>query len=418
MSMDKMIEKKKWSPKTIAAVSGIGIAAVCVFCLILFSDATTKLNVKADTITVSDVRRAPFQELITVSGTIEPYQTVFLDLTEGGRIVARYVEEGAFVKAGQALLKMDNPNLSLQVMSTQSNFMLAESQLRQTRLTFEQNRLSKESQLLDIEMRLADQKRKFDVSTALFDKKLIARNEFESTRDQYEALVKNRDLMREMLQKDSLTNLQLVEQSETNVARSKAYLQLIESQLAQLTVKAPISGQLTAFEAEIGQTLTPGHKLGRIDNTDAFKIKAEVDEHYIARVRQNLTGTCEFNGRTYGVRIVTVFPQVANGRFMVDLAFTGTPPEGIRRGQTVHIMLELGGVSDAVQIDAGAFFASTGGHWIYVVDPSGQSAQKRTITLGRQNPQSYEVLDGLRPGEKVVTSSYEHFDTIDKLIFN
>jgi HlyD family secretion protein len=414
--MDRIIEKKTWPLKRIVLASGIGIVCVLILCIILFSDTNAKLNVEADKVTISDVRRAPFQEFIPISGTIEPFQTVYLDLTEGGRVISKFVQEGAFVNAGDPLVKLDNPNLSLQVMNTQSNFMLAESQLRQTRLTFEQNRLYKESQLLDIDVRLSDQKRKFDVSSVLFEKKMLAKNEFESSKELYESLLKNRTLMMEMLRQDSLTNLQLVEQSETNVGRSKAYLQLIESQLAHLTVTAPIKGQLTSLDAEIGQTVAPGHKLGRIDNTDAFKIKAEIDEHYISRVHENLQGDCEFNGKSYRVSIKTVFPQVTNGRFMVDLVFNDAQPSGIRRGQAVHVRLQLGDVSEAMQVDAGAFFSTTGGRWIFVLDRSGQYAVKRQISIGRQTPLSYEVLGGLQPGEKVVTSSYEHYENIEKLI--
>lgn len=414
--MDRKIEKRTWATKKLVTVAVAGCLFVFAAVFLAFSDTSSKLNVQSDRITVCEVTRGPFQEFIPIAGTVEPFQTCYLDLTEGGRVVKKFAQEGAFVKAGDPIIRLDNPNLSLQVMNTQSTFMLAESQLRQTRLTFEQNRLNKENQLLDINVRLSDQKRKYDVITTLFEKNMAARNEYESIKEFYESLLKSRGLMLEVLKKDSLTNLQLVEQSETNVGRSKSYLQLIESQLASLTVRAPIKGQLTSLDAEIGQSVTQGHKLGRIDNTDSFKIRAEIDEHYISRVKEHLTGEYEFNGKTYTLTIKTVYPQVSGGRFAVDLAFSGQEPEGIRRGQTVHVKLQLGDKSEAVLIPTGGFFASTGGQWIFAVDKSNTFAVKRPITIGRQNPQFYEVLAGLQTGEKVVTSSYDQYEAIDRLI--
>jgi len=414
--MDRKIEKRTWTKERLVTAAVAGGLLVFAVVLLAFSDTSSKLNVELDRITVCEVTRAQFQEFIPISGTVEPFQTCYLDLTEGGRVAKKFVQEGAFVKVGDPIIRLDNPNLSLQVMNTQSTFMLAESQLRQTRLTFEQNRLYKENQLLDINVRLSDQKRKYDVSKMLFEKEMAARNEYESIKELYESLLKSRELMLEVLRKDSLTNLQLVEQSETNVGRSKSYLQLIESQLASLTVRAPIKGQLTSLNAEIGQSVTQGHKLGRIDNTDSFKIRAEIDEHYISRVKEQLTGEYEYNGTTYTMTIKTVYPQVTAGRFAVDLAFSGKQPEGIRRGQTVHVKLQLGDVSEALLVPTGGFFASTGGQWIFVVDRSNAFAVKRPITIGRQNPQFYEVLAGVQPGEKVVTSSYDQYEAIDRLI--
>jgi HlyD family secretion protein len=416
LTMDRILDKKIWTLKRIVTVSSIASFILFILFFLVLNDTSTKLNVEKERITLYKLRRAPFQEFIPISGSVEPFQTVYLDLTEGGRVIEKYIQEGAFVKAGDPIVRLDNPNLSLQVMNTQSNFMLAESQLRQTRLTFEQNSLYKENQLLDINVRLSDQKRKYDVSKMLFEKGMLARNEYESSKELYESLLKSRELMVELLKKDSLTNLQLIEQSETNVERSKSYLQLIESQLASLTVKAPINGQLTSLDAEIGQSVSLGYKLGRIDNIDSFKIRAEVDEHYIARVHEHLTGEYEFNGNTYDMIIKTVYPQVTDGKFAVDLAFIGERPDGIRRGQTVHVKLQLGDVSEALLIPTGGFYASTGGQWIFVVDQSEKSAVRRPIKIGRQNPQYYEVLEGLRAGEKVVTSSYDNYGDIEKLI--
>ena len=416
--MDRLIEKKKWPlKKIIILLAAIGIP---LFILIAFviSDKSSKLNVEKERITISEVKRAPFQEYIPVSGTVEPFQTFFLDLSDGGRIVQKYVQEGAFLKAGDPIIKLDNPNLSLQLMSTQSSFLLAESQLRQTILTFEQNSLAKENQLLDVNVRLLNQKRTYNNAKALFEKGYSSQNEYESAKEQYEYLVKSRELMVEVLKKDSLTYKQLVVQSETSIASSKSYLDLVKSQMDNLTVKAPIKGQLTSLEAEIGQSVGNGYKLGQIDNTDSYKIRAEIDEHYISRVHEGLLGDYDNDGKTVSLTVKTVYPQVINGKFYVDLIFNGNQPEGIRRGQTVHVKLQLGDSSEALLVENGGFYSTTGGQWIFLVNKSGSFAEKRQIKIGRQNPQYYEVLDGLKPGDKVITSSYENYGDIEKLILN
>ncbi|MCX6161326.1 MAG: efflux RND transporter periplasmic adaptor subunit, partial [Ignavibacteriae bacterium] len=212
------------------------------------------------------------------------------------------------------------------------------------------------------------------------------------------------------------TSTQLVKQSKDNFERSKTYLKLVEDQLANLTVRAPIKGQLTSLNAEIGQSVGSGYKLGRIDNTDSYKVRAEVDEHYIARVREGQTCEYNFNGKVYQLNVKTVYPQVSNGKFLIDLLFSQVQPEGIRRGQTVHIRLQLSDVSSAILIENGGFYSATGGQWIFVIDNSGSFAVKRSIKIGRQNPQFYEILGGLKPGEKVITSSYENYGDIEKLI--
>ena len=303
-------------------------------------------------------------------------------------------------------------------MSTQSSFLLAESQLRQTILTFEQNSLSKENQLLDLDVRLQNQKRIYNNTKSLFEKGYSSQNEYESSKEQYEFLLKSHELMLQVLKKDSLTYKQLVAQSETSIASSKSYLDLVKSQMDNLTVKAPIKGQLTSLQAEIGQSVGQGYKLGQIDNTDSYKIRAEIDEHYISRVHEGLLGDYDSDGKTISLTVKTVYPQVINGKFYVDLIFKGNQPGGIRRGQTVHVKLQLGDSSEALLVENGGFYSTTGGQWIFLVNKSGSFAEKRQIKIGRQNPQYYEVLDGLKPGDKVITSSYENYGDIEKLILN
>ncbi len=414
--MDKIIEKKKWTTKKISIILASSLFVLFLLFTFVFADRKSKLNVEKEKITITEVKRASFQEFIPITGTVEPIQTFYLDLADGGRVVQKFVQEGAFLKVGDPIVKLDNPNLSLQVMSTQSSFLQAESMSRQTRLTFEQNLLNKQDQLLNLNLNLFNQERTYKNNKVLFEKGMISKNEYEDGKEKYETLLKSKELVLEVLKRDSLTFTQLVQQSESNVEMSKNYLNLVKDQLANLTVKAPIKGQLTSLNAEIGQSVNSGYRIGQIDNIDSVKVRAEIDEHYISRVTEGQTGEYQLDEKSYTLKIKTVYPQVTNGRFYVDMVFTSNKPKGIRRGQTVHIKLQLGGLSDAVLVESGGFYSTTGGQWIFVVDKSESFAVRYPIKIGRQNPLYYEILEGLKPGQKVVTSSYDTYGDIGKLI--
>ena len=414
--MDRQIEKKRFTPKKIALYGAGLLFLFFVLYVFVFSDQSRKLNQNKDRLSISAVSQGKFQDYIPITGEVEPIKTFFLDLTDGGKVVKKFVEEGAILKAGDPIVKLDNPNLTIQVMNTQSNFINAESQMRQNRLIFEQNQLSKQNQMLDINRNLLNQKRTFENNKALYEKNLISKNDYEISKEQYEYYVKSKELTLAVLKADSLTNLQLMETAKVTLKKNQEYLKLVENQLANLTVTAPISGQLTSLKAEIGQNIGGNYRLGQIDNSESYKIKADIDEHYISRVKAGQTGVYEFDGKSYVLTIKSVFPQVTGGKFQVEMYFEGAGPKGIRRGQTVHIKLDLGGESDAILVEAGGFFQTTGGQYIYVVDNSGSFAVKRSIKIGRQNPQFYEVLSGLQPGEKVITSSYENFGDAEKII--
>jgi len=414
--MDKVIEKKIWTKNRIILLSVAVLFVLFTLYTFVFSDSSSKLNVEKERITISEVKRAPFQEYIPVTGTVEPIQTFYLDLSDGGKVIQKYVEEGAMLKVGDPIIKLDNPNLSLQVMSTQSSFLQAQSVSRQTRLNFEQNMLTRRNQLLDLNLSLLLQERNYKNNKSLFEKGMISKNEFDESKEKYETSIKSMELLNEVLKKDSLTYLQLVQQGEADIEMSKNYLGLVQNQLANLTVCAPIKGQLTSLNSEIGQSVGAGFRLGQIDNIDSFKVRVEIDEHYISRVREGQTGEYEYDSKIFTLKIKTVYPQVANGRFFVDMMFEGKQPNGIRRGQTVHVKLELGDSSEALLVENGGFYSTTGGQWIFVINKSGTEAERRQIKIGRQNPLYFEVLEGLNPGEKVVTSSYDNYGEIDKLI--
>jgi HlyD family secretion protein len=414
--MDRKIEKKNWTPKRILTYGGGGLLFIFIIYLLIFADKSSKLNVESDRITVSEVKYGPFQEFIPITGTVQPIKTFFLDVSEGGRVVKKYIEEGDFVNVGDPIIKMDNAELTLSVIYNQANVFSQINSLRSTRLSMEESKLNLRSQILDIEYNLIDKRRTYENDKVLFEKNLISKNEFDRAKEQYDFAVQKKDLTLETFKQDSLFRTQQISQLEQSVETLQSNLGVTKTQLENLTVRAPIKGQLTALNAEIGQSIARGENLGRIDVIDSNKVRASIDEHYIARVMPGQMGEFTFAGNDYKLIIKTVFPQVTNGRFEVDMHFVGVVPNGIRRGQTLQIKLELGEPDKAITIDRGGFYQTTGGQWIFVVDKSGDYATKRNIKLGRQNTNSFEVLDGLKPGEKVITSSYETFGDVEKLI--
>jgi len=356
-----------------------------------------------------------FQDYIPVTGEVMPIETFFLDVVEGGRVIQKYVEEGAYLKVGDPIIKLENANLALSMIYNQTQVVQQENNLRTFKLALEQNKLNLQTQILNLNLQIQNQKRIYELNKKLYEKNLIPQNDFESSRDQYDYLVKSRNLSLQSYSLDSLSREGQIKQLEVTVKQFHNNMKLIEDQFSNLTVRAPINGQLTALHAEIGKSIAPGQNIGQIDDTTASKVRVDVDEHYIARVHEGQTGEWAFDDHLYKLKVKKVYVQVTNGRFQADMIFLGDAPQGIRRGQTVHIKLELGGLTSAVLIETGGFYSTTGGQWIFVVDKSGMFAVKRQIKIGRQNPQYYEVLEGLRAGEKVVTSSYENFGDIEKL---
>jgi len=416
--MDKKIEKKKWTPKKIAAYVSVGVFVFLVLYIFVFGDHSRKLNVDEERITISTVSFEPFQEFIPVTGEVEPIETYYLDVAEGGRVVEKYVDEGAFLEIGDPIIRLENPSLALSIMYNEAQVFQTMNSLRGVRLSMEQNSLRLQGQLLDLEYDILKQKRKFRNNQKLHEKNLISEIEFEESRDDFEYLIHLRELTLETNRKDSLFRLEQIKNLEFNVARMQKQLEMTSAQMQNLTVRAPIKGQLTALMAEIGQSINRGQNLGRIDDIEHYKIRVQVDEHYLARVAPGQFGEFTFANEVYKLIIKKVYVQVNNGRFEVDMHFIDTFPEGIRRGQTVRIKLELGDLSDAVTLARGGFFQTTGGQWAFVVDKSGEFAERRNISLGRKNTQVYEVLEGLLPGDKVITSSYDNYAEVEKLVIN
>ena len=417
--MDRKLEKRKWPPTKIAF---IGIAAILASSLLYgLLRNPRKLNVETDRITISTVEQGPFQEFIPVRGTVLPLKTVYLDLLNGGRVENVFVEEGSFVEKGDEILQLANADLQLEVMSQEAKLADQMSESRNARLSMEQNQLRSRQDLAEIEFKIQSAKRQFDRYSGLSEKDriaMISRHEFEKMKDEYEFQLMRRKLRVETQHQDSLLSVLQINRIEHSLEQMQRNMQIVRGSLDNLILRAPISGQLSLLDAEVGETKNSGERLGQVDVLDGFKVRAAIDEHYIARIAKGQRGEFEPTGSdvSFALSVRKVYPEVREGRFEIDMIFNGLEPVGIRRGQTLHIRLELGDLEDAVLLARGGFYQESGGNWVYVLDESGRLASKRPIRLGRQNPRVFEVLEGLKPGEQVVTSSYDNFGDMDMLV--
>ncbi len=413
--MDRRIEKKKWPPKRIAVVGGAGLFTIFII-YALVANTGSRLNVEAGRLTVSTVVRGPFQEYIPVNGVVQPIRTFYLDAVEGGRIEERFVEAGAFVRKGDRILRMGNTNLQLDVMYREALSYEQINNARNTSITIEQNTISVRQEVAEAEFQFQQASRNYLRDSTLFDRGLTSPMEFKRSQDEYAYWKERKAISLAHWQQDSLLRVNQLGQLDASIRRMTANLELTRKNLENLTLRAPIGGQLSSLNAEIGQSKSAGERLGQIDVLDSFKVRVPVDEFYIARVSPGQTGLCELAGDTFALTIRKVYPEVREGRFEVDMEFSSKVPGGIRRGQTLQIRLELGRLEEAVMVPRGGFYQKTGGQWIYVVDESGDFAVRRSIRLSRQNPQVFEVLEGLSAGERVVTSSYDSFGDADRLV--
>ncbi len=416
MGMDRQLEKKKWPPRRIAALAGAAVFVLVLLYLFLFQFNKATLNVETDRITVSTVEKGPFLEYIPIQGIVMPISRYALQSQEGGRVEKRFMEAGTMVKAGDPIVELVNTDLLLNIMWREADFIQQSNQLRQTRLNMEQYRQQLRQMMNGIENDLAKQKTTYDRTQALYKDQLVSELDFEKIRLDYEYMIRNRDIMAESQKKELEYREEQVKSLEDQLSRMDVNLQTSKKKLDALVIRAPISGQLTMLEAEIGQFKASGADIGQIDVIDAYSVRAQIDENYITRVEAGKKGDFDLAGKTYDLRVRRVFPAVRDNRFEVDLDFVGAAPPDLRRGQTLHVKLELGDLTEAVLVARGGFWDATGGNWIYKLDGSGRTALKHPIRLGRYNPQVYEVLEGLQPGDRVITSSYESFGDMERLV--
>lgn len=414
--MDKKIAKKTWTPKRIALIGGAALFVA----LVAYGFSTTtggkKLNVEREKLTIADVTEGDFQELISVTGNVMPRTTIYLDAVEGGRVEEVFVQEGAMVEAGQPLLRLSNNDLLMRLLGNEASLAEQVSYLQNARFQVEQSRINLNQQLIQMDYEIQRLQRQHARNQELYEKQLISDQTFEQTRDELDYWRRRRQFTVDAYRADSLSQTARIDQMAETVDRMRGSFALLKEAEANLTFRAPRTGHLTMLQAEIGELRNPGSRFGQIDVLDeGYKVRAAIDEFYITRVQRDQRGVGDQNGREYEMRITRVYPEVREGRFEVDLEFVGETPE-IRRGQTLRFRLEMSDPSRAVLVPRGGFYQTTGGNWIYVLDESGDYAEKRFIRLGRQNPTHYEVLEGLRPGERVVTSSYDTFGDADRLV--
>jgi len=418
MSMDRKIERKWYQKRQVWWSGGGALVVLILVTLVLTTDSQSRLNVETERITISTVERGPFQVYIPLTGTVMPIRTVYLDAMEGGRVEAVIREAGSFVNKGDTILHLSNASLLLDIMNREAQLFEQSNNLRNTRLAMQQNALDLEGQLLDLKRQLQTSERAYSQNQRLFEKRLISQDQFNDSRDQYEYVKRRHELTLESQRQDSLFRTLQIEMLEASVSRIQSNLTIVRQNFENLYLRAPVTGQLTSLNAEVGESKMRGERLGQIDILDGFKVRAGVDEHYITRVQVGLEGEFDLAGKTYTLSIIRVYPEVRDGRFEVDMEFVGDVPQDIRRGQTAHVRLELSDVTECVLLPRGGFYQSTGGRWVFVLDGSGDYAVKREIRLGQQNPRMFEVLDGLQPGDRVVTSSYDNFGDVDKLVLN
>lgn len=413
--MDRVIAKKRWSTKRLLTIGGIAAIAALIFFSIYFTSGNRRLNVNTERITISEVKKGSFQETIPVNGIVLPLTTIYLDAQEGGRMEQKYVEDGAVMKQGDPILRLSNPDLELTLANQETSVFNVLTQMQIARNNSQQNTVSRLNQMAEVDNALKDAERIYKLNKELYEKKAIGSQEFRKSENDYNYQVRRKKLTEEIMQQDSATNKIQVDQQEQTYVNMKKALALMQRKVGDLVVRSPIDGQLTSFDAEIGQNIAPSTRLGQIDVLDGFKVRAEIDEHYISRIITGLTGTFSFAGKGYKLKIKKVYTQVTNGRFQVDMEFVGEEPRGVRRGQTLQILVALSDETEAVLLAKGGFYQQTGGNWIFKVADNGV-AYKQDIQLNRQNTDYYEVISGLKPGDKVVTSSYENYGNMQELV--
>ncbi len=414
--MDRKIENKGKKWRRLAWISVSALLVVLVFYQIVFGDKSSRLNVEVDKITVEKVREDAFLDFIAVIGTVEPIQTIFLDATEGGRVEEIYRREGGMVEIGEPLARLSNTTLLLDISNHETNYARTVNDMRMFRVQLEQQNLTYRNQLLELELALRQHERRYRNNNVLMEQNHISKEEYEISKEQYEISKRRLALYRESYEQDSIYRVLQLDAMETSLRNMEENMKLVYQRLEAMELAAPVYGELATLNLEIGQMVNRGERLGRINILDSYKLRVEIDEHYISRVTQGLTGDFEFAGNRYDLVITRIYPEVQAGRFSVDMEFVNGVPDQMRIGQTFRIRLELGESRNAILIPRGGFYQSTGGQWVYVVDPSGSFAYRRDIRIGRQNPRFYEVLEGLEPGERVIVSSYDNFGNVDRLV--
>ena len=419
--MDIKLEKKKglkaiFQKKNLVWV---GVAALALFIgWLVFRDNSSTLRVDAQLLNIATVEQGEFNDYVRLTGSVQPMTTVQLSPLESGVVERIVAEEGTSVKRGDVILEMSNNSLSMQILQSEADLAEKQNILRNTMISMEQERLALRQEKLQLDLEVSRLKRTFEQNQSLYNDKLLAREDYLRSKEDYELAVGRRNLVLERQRQDSLYRSSQVTQMEESLLSMQRNMELIRQRVDNLKVKAPIDGEVGMLDAVLGQSLAQGANIGQVNDLTTYKVQAHIDEHYIDRITTGLVASFERQDTRYEMQLRKVYPEVRNGQFKADFRFVGDAPENIRSGQTYYLNLQLGEAAEAVLIPRGSFYQATGGRWIYVVDASGEKAYRREIRIGRQNPQYYEVIEGLQPGEKVITSSYDNFGNNEVLILN
>ena len=415
--MDRVIEKTKGQKlkKYLPYIAG-GCLLVCIVCWLIFGNHATTLRVNKDEVTISEVKKTEFKDYVRTNGQVMPIQVVQISPEEGGIVMEKVVEEGTMVHKGDVIVRLSNSNLDLQILNAEAELAEKQNMLRNTQVAMQQDRLSNQTEQAQLMIDTQRKQRTFEQNKRLYAEKLISKEDYLKSQEDYQLSQKKRSLIGRRLQQDSIYRTVQMDQKEDNLQNMRRNVVLVRQRKDKLEVRSAIDGELGLLDVELGQSVQPGQKIGQINDLSDYKVQTQIDEHYIDRVRQGLSATFTRGDKKYQLLVRKVYPEVREGKFRCDFIFRGERPEQIRSGQTYYIDLELGQPEQAIIIPRGTFFQVTGGQWIFVLSADGSKAYRRQIRIGRQNPQHYEVLEGLEPGEQVVTSGDEAFKDNEVLV--
>ncbi len=414
--MDIQLEKKKGLRPRHYGYIALGLLLIFVAYQLLFATTVSTFRTEKEKLSIAEVTHGKFDDYITINGNVAPITTIYMDAYEGGRVAEKLIEEGAMVKEGDIILKLENINLYEQILQSESNLALKQNDLRSTMLNFDTRQVEGRKALATASTELQKLKRNYEQNQALFEDELISKEVYLTSKENFELSEKQYEIVKQQTEHDDELRETSLSSLDADLQRMQKTLGMVYQRLDHLNVRAPADGQLGFLDAEIGQNIAQGERIGQINVLTDYKIEANIDEHYIDRVIRDLTAVLERNNEEYPLRLRKVYPEVRNGRFKVDLVFSEARPETIRTGQSYNIKLQLGESSEALLLPKGSFFQSTGGQWIFVLGPDGEEALKRNIRIGKQNSRYYEVLEGLEAGEKVITSNYDSFGTSEKIV--
>lgn len=413
--MDRQIEKKSFLRRYAWYIAAAAALAALLVWIVLGTTANTT-TVDASDITISDVTRGKFDDYVRLNGQVLPIQVVQISPEEGGIVREKVVEEGTRVRKGDVILRLSNSNLDLQILNAEAELAEKQNLLRNTQVAMQQDRLNNRTEQATLDTDCDCKRRAYEQNARLYKERLISKEVYLQSREDYNLALRKQSLISQRLKQDSIYRHVQMAQMEDNLDNMRKNVLLVRDRKNKLEVRSAIDGELGLLDVELGQNIAAGQNIGQINDLSDFKVQAQIDEHYIDRVRPGLSASFSRDGKTYRLRVRKVYPEVRNGTFRTDFVFVGERPAQMRSGQTFYVELALGKSQQATLIPRGTFFQTTGGNWIFVLDKSGRKAYRRNISIARQNPQYYEVTDGLEPGERVITSGYEAFKDNDVLV--